>query len=432
MSRASTPTLLSLDRFARLVGLNPVHFAGAAGETYWPDIGSCDDIWNQHPWQHPHDHVSREELAIAIADAEGEIKEQLGFSPAPTWETEEVHYFDAPMDHGIKYTPYTTLHNTAVKAEWGYIISAGVRLMTVIELVSAVVYSDPDGDSWDELATVTVTTAITDKTQIKVYFAGHSGDPEWEIRPLKNIAIAGGVATITLDSWLLLDPDAWEAVPTAASYGVTEPIDPEASGSYVTTVDVYQESTNVSGASSEFLWEMHGSNRIGIVCPSCSGAGCEVCNLVVQNGCLSVRDSKAGLITPFPATYDDDEEKWIKAAYTECRQPDMVKISYHAGHLDPKYIRGDSLEPLSDWFAQAIAWLAIARLERSFCACEGVFQGIKELQRDLTKSTREAFFIRYESMDIFHCPFGTRVGEVRAWNRIDKLTARQQWDGGGF
>jgi hypothetical protein len=110
----------------------------------------------------------------------------------------------------------------------------------------------------------------------------------------------------------------------------------------------------------------------------------------------------------------------------------MVKISYHAGIIDPKYLRGESLDPLSDWYAQAIAWLATARLDREICACEGVKRYVDELQRDLTKSGREAFFIRYESMDIFHCPFGTRVGEVRAWNRILSANSNQEWDGGGF
>ena len=105
MSRASTPTLLSLDRFARILGMNPVHFSGAAGPMYWPEIGNCDDIWPQYSWQHDYEFVSREELATVIAEAEYDIKEELGFSPAPTWESEEVHWFDAPEKYGRKYSP---------------------------------------------------------------------------------------------------------------------------------------------------------------------------------------------------------------------------------------------------------------------------------------------------------------------------------------
>jgi len=432
MSRASTPTLLSLDRYARLLGINPVHFSGAAGTIYWPDVGSCDDIWVQHPWQHPHLYISREELAVAISDAEQEIKEELGFSPAPVWETEEVSYYNAPMDHGVKYIPGAPSSNTSVQAEWGYIISAGVRSVTAIELASAVVLSDPDGDGWSELATVTAATTVTDKRQVKLYFAGEGAAPEWEIRPLKDVVITAGVATITLDSYLLLDPDLWDAVPTATSYGTPSSIDIEAVGNYVTTVDVYQEATDVSEASAEFLWEKNAYSIIGTACPSCQGAGCEVCALTTQDGCLSVRDAKAGIVTPFPGTYNSTSGSWVSAPFSEYRQPDQVKISYHAGYYDPKWLRGDSLDPLSDWFAQAIVWLATARIERGICACDNIQQYITELQRDMTKSTREAFFIRYESMDMFHCPWGTRVGEVRAWNRISTLTSKKQFDGGGF
>ena len=73
MSRATTPTLLSLDRYAQIMSLNPAHFSGAAGATFWPEITSCDDVWPQYSWQHQYEFVSREELAIAISEAEGDI-----------------------------------------------------------------------------------------------------------------------------------------------------------------------------------------------------------------------------------------------------------------------------------------------------------------------------------------------------------------------
>ena len=432
MSRATVPTLLSLDRYARLMGLNPVHFSGAAGPVYWPEVGNCDDIWPQYAWQDQYEYVSREELAVAIADAENDIKSELGFSVAPVWETEEVHVFQAPEHHGVEYVPWYTDSPTSVKADWGYINSAGRRLLTLVEATASVSYTDPDGDLWNELATVVSATTVTNKQEIKLYFAGHSGDPEWEIRPLKDVVIAAGVATITFDSWLGLDPALWNAVPTATSLAASAPINPEIAGNYVDEVDVYQETTSIALATSEFLWEKHGYYLLGLVCPGCNGAGCEVCALTTQDGCLSVRDARGGIVTPFPATFDDDNSVWVKAAMSGCRQPDMVKITYHAGIIDPKYLRGESLDPLSEWYAQAIAWLATSRLDREICACEGVKRYVDELQRDLTKSGREAFYIRYESMDIFNCPFGTHVGEVRAWNRVQSANSMQEWDGGGF
>ncbi len=419
MSRATVPTLLSIDRYAALIGLNPVHFSGASGTTFWPEWGSCDDVWYQFPWQHRLDYASREDLALAIEDAEREIKDAIGVSAAPVWEEQEVHAWDGV--YGVRVGIPTT---------WGNVISAGQRALTLIEATSAVVYSDPDADTWDELATITVTTSVTNKQQIKVYFSGHSGEPEWEVRPLQDIVIAGGTATITLDSWLLLDPTEWRSVPTSAG---ASPIDIEDSASYVTTVDVYQEFTDTTGASAVFFWEpTKQSSQVFPVCPSCSGTGCVVCTLTSQDGCFSVRDAKSGIVTPFAAEYDSTNEVWNPVAYAVCRDPDQIKLYYQAGLIDQDYLRGDSLDPLSDYLAQAISWLATARIDRDMCACDSTKKHLRELQRDLTKSTREAFFIRYEAMDIFNNPFGTRVGEVRAWNRVANLLNERRFDGGGF
>ena len=78
MARASTPTLLSLDRFARILGVNPVHFNGGAGDPVWPRAGQCDETWVQHPWQTMRT-ISREELAMEIRGSEDTIARYLGF-----------------------------------------------------------------------------------------------------------------------------------------------------------------------------------------------------------------------------------------------------------------------------------------------------------------------------------------------------------------
>src|SRR5688572_10128086 len=106
MARASTPTLLSLDRWARIMGLNPVHFNGASGDSVWPLTGGvCKDVWPQHSWQSP-DIISREELARNIHLAERAITRALGYSPAPTWFAEEEHNF--PRYHNVGWnSPYS-------------------------------------------------------------------------------------------------------------------------------------------------------------------------------------------------------------------------------------------------------------------------------------------------------------------------------------
>jgi len=84
-------TLLSIHRYARIMGINPVHFSGGYGDTIWPIMNnSCQDIWVRNSWQYG-DMVSREDIARAILDAESDIAHVLGYWPAPKWIEAEVH-----------------------------------------------------------------------------------------------------------------------------------------------------------------------------------------------------------------------------------------------------------------------------------------------------------------------------------------------------
>src|SRR3990167_2973410 len=215
MSRASVYTHLSLDKFAKLFGLSPVHFQGAAGSNYWPVVGSCDDVWKQWSWQR-FDVISKEDLAQSIHDAEEDIKRVLGFPVAPEFVTGEKQTYPKFFDTTYYGGPVsaTGLRNKAINTRYGRVIAAGRRATTLVDADAAVVYSDPDGDGFDELATITATTSLTDACEIKLYVAGKSADPTWEIRPLKTKSISGTTLTITLDSWLLIDPTLWETHPT--------------------------------------------------------------------------------------------------------------------------------------------------------------------------------------------------------------------------
>jgi hypothetical protein len=72
--------------------------------------------------------------------------------------------------------------------------------------------------------------------------------------------------------------------------------------------------------------------------------------------------------------------------------------------------------------AQAIAWLAVARLEAPPCGCGRVTEQFNTLRKDLStidRSITTAISIR--EGDLVTNPFGTREGEYRAWNRVSKL-----------
>lgn len=422
MARASTHTLLPLDTAARLTGISPPHFNQMAGASIFPAQGSCSRVWFQYDWQSA-DQISREGFADTIRDAEDEIASLIRYYPAPRWISSEMHKFPAFYRNEFFGNGRNVRGmRKSVIAKFGKFIRAGRRAVA-LQGTPDVVYSDPDGDGFDELATVTQATALTDECEINVYFAGEGGAQEWEIRPAKTKAITGGNFVATFDSWLFGDPDDWEAFPTADS-AVAIVLD---SANFVTTADVYREFTDFAQASAEFSWEPSPLNTLfsgGACCSSCGGTGCIACENSIQTGCLHTRDVDRGVIVPQPATYDADAGQWNKVQFSICREPDTVKVWYYAGDLDNKFLQGASCERLSHWFAQAIVWLAVSRLDRPPCACNNVHKHFEYLRQDLARLgsgelNDPSFLLSENHLDN---PFGTKRGEIKAWDRIGRLT----------
>lgn len=410
-------TLLSLPRYAKIMGINPAHFAGAAGTTVFPVSGTCSSVWTRYAWQNS-DAISHEDLARAILDAEFEIANYLGYWPGPKWIPNELHQYPRHYRPDI----YGNGRNVrgqfkSLKTKWGKVIQAGRRAVTLLGTATtaggSLAYTDEDGDGFAETATVTMATTLTDVCEIKVYFTDKSGMQEWEIRPYRSKQITGGNAVIRFDSWLFIDPDLLSAYPTEDGI---DPI-PLSTASYVSSVDVYREYTDFTVDSAEFYWE---PGPFSGFCTSCGGSGCVACTLTAQGGCVHIRDSFRGFVVPTPSGYDADEDAWVDEAWTECREPDQVKIWYYAGELDDRFLQGYSCEPLSDFLAHPIAWLATARLERPLCACNNVFTLSQDLRKDLAFSGESGSY-QVSEEDLAN-PFGTRKGEIMAWKRISSLT----------
>jgi len=408
---------LSLDDYARIIGLNGAHFNTAANSLGMPYSDCCSDIFFQHDWQF-NGRTSREALAQAIASAERDIAEVLGYWPAPMWIAEENHPF--PRPHRPDMVQYGGLdvrgYRKSIVTDYGYVIAPGQREVTQIPQ-AAVAYTDEDadGNNIKETATVTVATTLTDECELKVYFAGHGGDQEWEIRPARTKAIALGVFTATFWSWQFILPALWEALPAGAD---PTPIDYDDAGNLVATIEVYREFNDTSATSSRFYWEPQPT----ALC-SCGGVGtCVACALTTQDGCLHVRDAVNGVVVPHPADYDDDDEEWDAASWSVCRDPDMVNLWYYAGDTNNLWRRGTTCEQLSPWWQQTIAWLATARLERPFCSCDSVVDLVKDLRTDLSLTGGP---LGYNiTLDDLSNPFGSRKGAILAWRRISKLARK--------
>lgn len=418
MARASIPTLLPLDRYAKIMGLNPAHFNGGHGNTRLPFTSGCSHPWFQYDWQSGQ-LISRESIAEAIADAEREIAEFLGYWPAPVFIEKEMHsypqhYRPEWMDSGRRIDA----RYKSIKARWGRVIQAGQRGTTHIGNVTTggggLAYSDDDGDSFNELVTVSIATTLTDPNEIKVYFPGNDADPLWEIRPALSKSISGGTFTAKYNVWQFILPAKWEEYPTPDGLAALDLTD---TANLLTSAEVHREYPDFAVESAQFFWERSTVPTILSVCNACGGSLCPVCSLAVQDGCLHVRDVNLGLVAPVPSTYDSDAGEWYLNNWTECRAPDIVKLWYYAGDLSQRYLGGLTHDPLSDYWARIIAYLATARLERSFCACKRPAVLAEDLQRDLAFIPPDGGTYR-GTFALLDNPFGTRKGEVYAWKRL--------------
>lgn len=433
MARASTPTLLSLDRFAAIFGVNPVHFNGGEGNAIkiFPLQQNCNDFWPQYAWQQ-NDRLSREELARAIHSAEEDLARVLGYYPAPKWIAQEVHRFSQHYRRDLWQAGGLNVRGArkSIALKFGKFIQAGQRepflVGTATEAALTLRYSDPDLDGFDELATVELPTTLTNECEIKAFFAGHGGDPEWEIRPALSRSADGVNVVLTFNSWMLFNPDLWERYPGDVPTSFSS-IAIETPGNYVTTVDLYRIFNDFTADSAEFFWEPE-PNLAGLPsCTSCGGTGCAACSLQSQTGCLHVRDTEKGIAVPVPASYDDDAGQWDQEAFSVCRNPNEVKVNYYAGEFSNRWLAGDVCDQLSEFWAQVIAKLAMARLTKPPCSCNHVRAQYDHWRVDMTLLSREASFIL--DPNVLSNPFGTRRGEVAAWRSVDGISVRRL--GGG-
>ena len=402
MARASTYTLLSLDYYARLMGIPPVGFNSGIAAHAFPLGGGCSDVWWQWDWQ-ANDKISRESLAVAIHDAEEDISRALGWSPAPTWAWREEQPWPRFHMHDVVGANRYQVdgRDMPVRAGWRKVIAPGRRASTLVVAGTAIVYTDADADGFVETATVTFATTITDRRELHFYHPTHSGEESWEIRPPRTLTIAGGVATATFWTWQCVLESLWDAFP--GNDGMTA-VNMEDAANLLTTMDCYRVRNDESQAAVQFVWMPD-----QITNPT-------ALTETTQYGTLLVRDAENAQVTPYPATYSTS---WTRVDWNVCLPPEKTRLWYYHGEQQRCYQDETCVEPLSLFWAQAIAWLATARLERPFCACGNAVALSEDLRTDLALMGSAFSFATTE--EILGCPFGTRKGAVMAWTRVAKF-----------
>ncbi len=348
---------LTLDRFAAIVGYNPVHFNGGYGASVFPATG-CAGVWTQYPWQNKAGIVSRGEIAAEIAVVEREFANILGWNISPRYEQKLV----AVQQNGVAELDVRKL------------VAIGQRVVTFID-TPTIVYSDADGDSFNETATITVAISDSD-LDYRPFFSSKNGAPEWQITPY-TASISGGILTIVLPSWVCVDPILWEEHP---GFDGVAPLDMDDTDTYITELDIY----SVATVAPTTLSITYGSltttvNTVDVI--SYDYGVVQLRNTTDQSGCATVAAGR-------------------------------VIIPYLAGNEDASAENG-----LSHLLATAVAHCVIARLARHSCGCSNAQELWDEMKRD-TAGRGTVSIMGFAMRDN---PLGTRVGEVDAWRKLQMV-----------
>jgi len=353
MAKASTPTLLSLDQYAFITGQEPRHFNSVICAQF-PPKRDVSTLWYQHGWM-ASGKASREELAVAIAEAEQTIAERLRYWPAPVWITNEVHQF--PRATGLPEVGLLQLHDIPagyrdfyrlyprMTLNWGHLQAPGRRRVQEVALDVTVDYIDNDGDGFKETAEIVIPDIDASGWSAGEIIVVHNDDVSCEnrIRFLRFTLLETGI-TIRGNSAQFVLPDLWEYYGTEE--GATRGIDGDDPDNYLTTVNVYRETTTTEGednAPVEFLRQ--------------STATTDPTYYAARRGVMQVRDGVTSDVHVIPATWDEDDAVWVAGSLPG--RPDVVRCHYQAG------VALNAHGWMSPRMARAVAALATARVAKT-------------------------------------------------------------------
>jgi hypothetical protein len=404
MARSDIITWLPLDDFFSIIGLNPLHANGLTSALF--DNNACGSVWFQYSWQNS-DRIGRDDLAMAIQEAEQEIAKEVGFNLVPDWTIEERLPHTRPLVPEMYNLSGTNPRGMfkSIELPRGHIITGGVKAKTIVTRSAAVVRTDPNGDTYSELCTVAVATTVTDVNEIHVYYQGHLGEDAWEIRPIK-VSISAGIATITFNSWQIVDEDTITDMNANA-------VDGDLVASYETTVDVYRV-YNDPATQVQFMWE----NSPDLNC--CST--CVACTLSTQAGCFHIREPRLGFVVPAPATWAESTSSFSTGEWTACREPDQIRFWYYSGYQDKSIERYNVR--MANYWRYAVAYFAASKLDRPVCGCSNVSQFIDKWRLDAMASRDEAGININITPEQLTNKLGTTMGALYAWKRINQNGVR--------
>lgn len=403
MARSDIRTWLSLDEFGQIIGLSPF----GLNQLHHPTLQqgtACGEEFFQSSWQHA-DRVGRDDIAQAIYEAEQEISREVGYNLMPDWVLDERRdYPRSRLAEGFGVGLNVRALNKSVETTKGLVIAGGFRRKVLVQAGVSVSLSDVDSDGYQETCTVTVPVAITNTSEVRLFYPAKSGDDGWEIRPIK-VAINGGQAVCTFKRWQIAAANQMDSFSANV-------LDATLASSYETTVDVYYV-YNDHSTQAAFLWENEGG------CTDCCGS-CAACQFGSQNACFHTRDPRLGFVVPTPATWNETTEEFDSALWSVCREPDQVRLWYYSGYVDNHMAR--PYAELSPYWKAAVAYYAASKFDRPVCGCSNVMQFIERWRMDAAFANDNGSFNLTAEQGSNR--LGTSMGALYAWRRINQNGVR--------
>lgn len=394
MAVSRTYTHLTIDEWAAVLQISPWEI----NQFQYPGTKSaqCNDVIYQYGWQK--DHLSREEIGQAIADAERMIANELLYWPAPHYEVAEPVMYPRPHQRqafGYAGTPRGEWKSAS--ARWHRIISGGLLNRTSIATIAGadLVKLDEDNDGVFETFTATITDAaistITDASELALYFvlADRHGEPldeTWRIRPVR-VTIVGNTATFRGHRTLLSKPASEYAVNSQVKSALDD-------ANYVTSVECWHTFTDTSATAALPYQGVAEWKTI----PGCADG----CTFAISPICINQQNYEQGQFYadlgnactwPFPD-----------------READRLAINYVSG---VPLVNGR----MDKFFAEIVAKLSVSLLANEKCGCERTNRIIDKLRAPVLKfqdkSANATSFA--ESANAFPMTYGAQW----AWARVN-------------
>lgn len=399
--------LLSLEEWREIIGWNPWHFWGLAGDKA-PVTSACNTAVTQYGWQGA-DAAGRADIVEAISAAEQTLIEYLGFSPAPRYEMDELPFpqyndrrgqFLSATDAMGQWMPF--------KLKRGELIETGTLARTLVG-DAVVTLSDDDNDGLKETFTLSIATAVTDPSEIAVYFTaadrfdGSDVSERWRVRPV-SVAISAGVATIKGRAWCIVKPVRYEGVSAL-------PLDPADTANFASSLAVYRLYTDPTDQGA-FVWETSPGG-----CIDCADANLNANDpsaVATVSARYVIRNADIGIVAGEAAIYNAATQQWCAQGWPYGYAPARARVNYLAGKplLDGRMNRQ---------MRAIVARMASAELSRRICACDVANRELYRWQFDRARSAGvndEQYSI--DPADLGN-PFGTREGHIWAWKQVKTL-----------